>query len=297
MERDLPFSHQKQKPLSEFSTFKIGGPARYFAEAANVQEMREMLTYAYSASIPVHILGKGSNSLFDDRGFNGLVILNRIDFLEQKGEVISVGSGYSFARLGNVTARGGWSGLEFASGIPGTVGGAVYMNAGANGKETADVLREVGYVTKRGELIRFKREELDFSYRCSSFQKWRESIQGAIVDAIIYLTPSESAKPTQREILDYRLKTQPYGDKSAGCAFRNPEGESAGALIEAMGFKGMCHGGATVSERHANFIVNTGKAKAVDVLALIEEIKEKVYRERGILLEEEIRYIPYDIQS
>lgn len=291
MESSLPFPHQVQKPLSEFSTFGIGGPARYFAEAASAEQMREMLFYAFQSGIAVHILGKGSNSLFDDRGFNGLVILNRIDFLKQEEEKFSVGSGYSFARLGGVTARLGWGGLEFASGIPATIGGAIYMNAGANGKETADMLKEVGYVTEKGELIRLHKEELHFGYRTSSFHKWR----GAIVDAVFHLTPSETAKSTQREILDYRLKTQPYGEKSAGCAFRNPEGDSAGRLIDAMGLKGMRIGEAAVSETHANFIVNAGCAKAADVLALIEEIKEKIYREQGILLEEEIRYIPYDI--
>jgi len=293
MNPDLPFPHQKKKQLSEFSTFGIGGPARYFAEAKSVEQMREMLAYAHQTGLPVHVLGKGSNSLFDDRGFNGLVILNRIDFLEQKEHVFTVGSGYSFARLGGVTARGGWSGLEFASGIPATVGGAIYMNAGANGKETADVLAEVGYVTEKGELIRFQKEELHFGYRCSSFHKWR----GAIVDSVFHLAPSDKAKVQQKEILDYRLKTQPYGDKSAGCAFRNPAGDSAGRLIDASGLKGLHVGGATISKMHANFIVNTGHAKARDVLELIDEIKEKIYREKGVLLEEEIRYIPYDVQS
>lgn len=293
MEKDLPFPHHKQKLLSECSTFGIGGPARYFAEAVDAKGMRDMLAYAYRSGLPVHILGKGSNTLFDDKGFNGLVILNRIDFLEQRENLLTVGSGYSFARLGSLTSRGGWTGLEFASGIPATVGGAVYMNAGANGKETADVLKEVGYVTEKGESIRFQKEDLEFGYRHSTFQKWR----GAIVDAVFYLAPSEIAKMQQREILDYRLKTQPYGNKSAGCAFRNPKGDSAGRLIDEIGLKGARIGGAAISSMHANFIVNAGNAKAAEVLALIETIKEKIYREKGIVLEEEIRYIPYDIQS
>lgn len=290
MRQDLPFSFQKQKQLSECSTFGIGGPARYFAEAGNAEQMSEMLTYAHQANLPVHVLGKGSNSLFDDRGFNGLVILNRIDFLTQNENRLTVGSGYSFARLGGITARGGWSGLEFASGIPATVGGAVYMNAGANGKETADVLVEVRYVTEEGNLLSFPKASLEFGYRFSSFQTWR----GAIVEAVFQLTPSETAKMQQKEILDYRLKTQPYGDKSAGCAFRNPEGDSAGRLIEAVGLKGMRVGGATISKMHANFIVNTGQACAQDVLALIAKIKEEIYREKGVALQEEIRYIPYE---
>ena len=287
----LPFPHQTQKQLSEFSTFGIGGPAHYFAEAASGEEMATMLAYAYQTGLAVHILGKGSNSLFDDRGFNGLVILNKIDFLRQSEHIFTVGSGYSFPRLGGLTARKGYSGLEFASGIPATVGGAIFMNAGANGKETADALIEVGYVTEKGELIRFQKDELYFGYRTSSFHKWR----GAIVEAIFHLAPSKTAKGDQKEILDYRLKTQPYGEKSAGCAFRNPEGESAGRLIEELGLKGLHVGGASVSEVHGNFIVNRGGAHSVDVRTLLDQIKERIHRERGIVLEEEIRFIPYDI--
>ena len=293
MTSDLPFPHQKKKRLSEFSTLGIGGPARYFAEADTSNQMQEMLEGAYQTKIHVHILGKGSNSLFDDRGFNGLVILNRIDYLDQKEHVFRVGSGYSFARLGGVTARGGWSGLEFASGIPATVGGAIYMNEGANGKQTGDTLVGVSYVNEKGELIRFKKEELHFGYRFSSFHKWK----GAIVEAVFHLCACSGAKVQQKKILDYRLKTQPYGDKSAGCAFCNPAGDFAGRLIEASGLKGAHVGGAAISKLHANFIVNAGNAKASDVLDLIDQIKEKIYRDKGILLEEEIRYIPYDVQS
>lgn len=290
---DIPFPHQKKKLLSEFSTFGIGGPARYFAEAKTIAQMQEMLAYAYKKAIAVHILGKGSNSLFDDKGFNGLAILNRIDYLEHEGHVFKAGSGYSFPRLGGIAARAGYSGLEFASGIPATVGGAVYMNAGANGKETADCLAEVDYVDEKGEIHHFRKEELDFGYRHSSFQQWK----GAIVEAVFHLTVCNEAKLQQKEILDYRLKTQPYGDKSAGCAFRNPTGDSAGRLIEEAGLKGVQIGDAYVSERHANFIVNKGAARASDVLALISQIKEKIYQKKGLYLEEEIRFIPYDVQS
>ncbi len=292
MNHSLPFPHQEQKLLKDFSTFGIGGPARFFAQAHTPEQMQEMLSYAHNTNLRTFILGKGSNSLFDDRGFNGLVILNRIDFLhpESKEGTFRVGSGYSFARLGGFTARKGWSGLEFASGIPATVGGAIYMNAGANGKETADFLTEVGYVTDQGELIRLRKEKLHFAYRTSSFQKW----QGAIVDGVFQLRASKMAQKEQREILDYRLKTQPYGEKSAGCAFRNPTGFSAGQMIENLGLKGESIGGASISNRHANFIVNQGGAKAQDVLDLIQKVKDQVYRETGIVLEEEIRLVRYE---
>lgn len=286
-----PFPLQNEKLLSDFSTFGIGGPARYFAEAHTCAQMQQMLAYAHKASLQTLIIGKGSNCLFDDRGFNGLAILNRIDYLqEHENGLFRVGSGYSFARLGGLTARQGWSGLEFASGIPATVGGAIYMNAGANGQDTFTSLVEVGFVTPSGELMQLKREALSSSYRFSTFQEK----QGAIVEGVFQLIPSHEAKHTQKEILGYRLKTQPYGEKSAGCAFRNPPTIPAGKLIEECGLKGTAIGGATISETHANFIVNARGATAQDVLGLMRSIKESVYIKKGIVLEEEIRHIPYE---
>lgn len=287
----LPFLYQKQILLSNFSTFGIGGPARYFAQAYTCEQMQEMLSFAQRSSLRVFILGKGSNLLFDDRGFDGLVILNKINYLNQTSPgIFHVGSGYSFARLGRTTAHQGWTGLEFAYGIPATVGGAIYMNAGANNMETADVLCEVGYVSEKGELVRLKKDTLNFSYRTSSFQKWH----GAIVEGVFCLTPSLVAKKVQKEILESRLKTQPYKEKSAGCAFRNPPGISAGKLIDNCGMKGQEVGKARISHLHANFIVNVGGAKAQDVLELMQKIKEGVYKKQGIILEEEIRFISYD---
>lgn len=284
---NLPFPHQKSKPLNKLTTFGIGGEARYFAEAKTPDQIRLMLAFCYQEQIPTFILGKGSNCLFDDRGFSGLVILNRIDHFEQHEEKFRVGAGYSFARLGSQSSRSGWSGLEFACGIPAAVGGAIYMNAGANGKETSDHLVEVSYVTEKGEFVRFKKEELTFSYRASSFQNWK----GAIVEGVFRLHRSEEAKIEQKSLLEYRLKTQPYKDKSAGCVFRNPNQTAAGRLIEECGLKGFRIGGAVVSDKHANFIVNAGEATAQDVLHLIEKIKETVYQKKGIILEEEIRYV------
>ncbi len=287
---NLPFPYQKAIPLSEYSTFGIGGPARYFATVSDMESMQQMLAFTHRHAIPTFILGKGSNSLFDDRGFDGLVILNRIDYLNHQEGKFCAGSGYSFPRLGSAAAKQGWRGLEFASGIPATVGGAIYMNAGANGHDTSQFLTEVSYLNEQGELLRFKKEELFFSYRESPFQKWK----GAIVEGVFQLERSSEAKKTQKELLEYRLKTQPYGEKSAGCAFRNPEGIAAGKLIDLCGLKGCEIGGAAVSALHANFIVNRGGARAQDVLELMRVIKERVYREQNIRLEEEIRYIPYE---
>lgn len=284
---NIPFPCEKNQPLFKYTTFGIGGPARYFAEAENTSQLEQMLAFAHQEHLPFFILGKGSNCLFDDRGFDGLVILNRIDYFNSEDVYFKVGAGFSFARLGQITARLGFSGLEFAAGIPATVGGAIYMNAGANGQETGNSLEEVIFINDRGEKVIYQKNHLSFAYRSSSFQHR----PGAIAGATFKLSFSEEAKASQKKLVDYRLKTQPYKSKSAGCAFRNPEGSSAGRLIDECGLKGFSVGGAEISSLHANFIINTGRATAEDVLSLMSIVKEKVYKEKNILLEEEIRYI------
>jgi UDP-N-acetylmuramate dehydrogenase len=286
MENLPPF--QKNKSLKEVSTFAIGGEASFFVEVTEISEMQCVLSYCAKQEIPFIVLGKGSNCLFDDRGFDGLVIQNKIAHFEMKETEVDVGAGYSFSMLGLKTAKMGFSGLEFASGIPASVGGAVFMNAGANGTETASCLRSVSFVTEEGVLLHFDRSDLEFSYRFSSFQMKK----GAIVAAKFSLKVCPEAREKQLSIVDYRLKTQPTRQASAGCVFRNPEGYSAGALIEKSGLKGLRVGGAMVSDIHANFIVNPSGASAQDVLALAALVQEKVKKETGIHLEMEIRCIP-----
>lgn len=285
---DFPFPHQKGKLLSTLSTIGIGGPANYYVEARQIQDLKAVVTFCSDHQLPFFILGKGSNCLFDDSGFFGVVIHNKIDFLERpKPSIFRVGAGYSFSLLGVQTAREGWSGLEFASGIPASVGGAVFMNAGANGREVCETVVGVDFMDAQGHLHHFSREDLRFAYRFSSFQE----MKGAIISVDFELTPASDARQKQLEILQYRTKTQPYGEKSAGCVFRNPDCGSAGALIDQSGLKGFSISDAKVSSLHANFIVNTGQAKAKDVLALMEHIKKEVFQKKGIELESEVRYI------
>lgn len=288
----IPLELQKDKPLKELCTFGIGGPAQYYVQVHTIEEMQQALLFCKVEKTPYFILGKGSNCLFDDRGFLGLIIHNKIDFKEETSSgIFHVGAGFNFSLLGSQTARLGWSGLEFASGIPGSVGGAVFMNAGANGQETCETLTTVDFLTPEGEFKILKKEELHFSYRTSSFQK----MSGAIVGATFSLQQSSNARQKQIEIITYRKKTQPYGDKSAGCIFRNPVCSGAGALIDRTGLKGFQVGDAKVSEVHANFIVNAAEAKAADVLSLIEHIKKQVKIHTEIDLESEVRYIPYQL--
>lgn len=277
---------EKRKALSTLSTFGIGGYAGYFTEIRSYSEMQEALILCKQNALPFHILGKGSNSLFSDRGINGVVLLDKIDFIRQvEPGRFHVGAGTSFSLLGTQTARQGWSGLEFASGIPASVGGAVFMNAGANGTDTSRTLVSVDFIDNDGILKTFLKEDLHFSYRTSSFQTMR----GAIVGALFQLAPLLSAGEKRLSIIRSRHATQPYKQKSAGCIFRNPPDASAGALIEACGLKGKTIGGAQVSTLHANFIVNIDRATAKDVLQLIEYVKSEVAIKKGILLETEIR--------
>jgi UDP-N-acetylmuramate dehydrogenase len=280
---------QSGKLLSELSTFGIGGPARSFIEINEVEELCAVITLAYQQKLPYIVIGKGSNCLFDDKGFDGLVILNKISFMRHEEAEVYVGAGYSFSLLGTQTARKGYSGLEFASGIPATVGGAIYMNAGANGAETADVLIGVEYVSEEGDLLFLKREEIEFSYRTSSFQKKK----GAIAAGKFCLKFADDARQKQLAIIAYRTQTQPYGDKSVGCVFRNPVNISAGTLIEQCGLKGKRIGGAEVSLVHANFIVNKDRATAKDVLELAEFVRNTVKEKTTVELEMEVRAIPY----
>lgn len=290
---DLPCTFQSNIPLRQWTTFGIGGCARYLVEIKTIESLQEALKTCHLYQIPYFILGKGSNSLFDDRGFNGAVLINRIDFLENVREgVFRVGAGFSFSLLGTKTARLQWEGLEFASGIPGSVGGAVYMNAGANGKETCDCLHSVEYMDGQGQITTYLKSELTFNYRESPFQQ----MKGSIVAATFHLQPSETARKKQVEIIQHRTKTQPYNFKSAGCIFRNPLGSHAGALIDRTGLKGLSCGEAQVSELHANFIVNKGEATCKDVLSLIDTIKQQVKIKTGFDLESEVRQIPYDYE-
>ncbi len=276
--------------LERYSTYGIGGKAKFFVEVETIEEMQTVLSAVHKMGEKFLVIGKGSNLLFDDRGFNGVVIHNRIAHLEWSGNEVRVGAGYSFALLGSKTARKGFGGLTFASGIPGSVGGAVYMNAGAEGKETKDTLVSVLFVTKEGKLTRFLKEDLSFSYRTSLFQQK----EGAIVEATFRIEEDKEALKEQKQLMEKRVKSQPLKDKSCGCVFRNPEGDRAGRLIEELGWKNRAVGGALVSPIHANFIVNQKNARASDVRQLISGIQEDVKNRYGYALEVEVKMIPFE---
>lgn len=277
---------EKGRFLHEFSTFGIGGPIALFAAIRSREEALQAVVEAEKKGLPLLVVGKGSNCLFPDAGFPGAVLWNKIDFCLWKETKVSVGAGYSFSLLGVQSAKKGLSGLEFASGIPASVGGAVYMNAGAGGQETADVLEEVeaiDLVEKR--FVSYPKSSLLFRYRHSPFQEKKT----LLVSAQFALHPSSEARTRQHALLSKRIQSQPYKEKSAGCVFRNPPGLSAGALIEQCGLKGARLGGAEVSSMHANFFINRGGARAQDVKELIAQVQKVVYEKTGVSLELEIR--------
>lgn len=280
---------QSGKLLKDYTTIQIGGPAYGFIAIDSIEGMQEVLRDCFTYNRDFFILGKGSNCIFHDNGFKGIIILNKISFCSFEQEVVSVGAGYSFSYLGTQTAKKGLSGLEFASGIPGSVGGAIYMNAGASSCETADCLQEVTFIEQSGKIEVLSRHQINFAYRFSSFQNRK----GAIVAAKFKLTKIENAKKRQLDLIGYRVKTQPYKALSAGCIFRNPDQLSAGALIEKCGLKGACIGDAEVSLIHANFIINKKKATANQVYTLIQLIQQTVKEKEGVELKMEILCVPY----
>jgi UDP-N-acetylmuramate dehydrogenase len=280
---------QKQVPLAPFSTFGIGGNAKYYIRVSERKDVEKAFDFVRQERCPFFILGKGSNILFDDRGFDGLVIHNCLNHFAIKGHMVTAGSGYSFALLGTKAARIGLSGLEFAVGIPGSVGGAVFMNAGANGMEVKDHLHMVRFLHVEGHQTEKKIEDLFFSYRTSPFQE----MKGAIIEATFCLKENHMARQKQVAIANARKESQPLWEKSAGCVFRNISQQSSGALIEKCGLKGKRVGGAEVSTLHANFIVNKGNATAKDVKDLIAIVQKTIEEKTGIILQREIRFLPY----
>lgn len=275
-------------PLSNFSNFRIGGPARYFARIKTPSHLAFSRVFAKKEQLPILIIGRGSNCLFDDQGFEGLAILNDMANIEWRATLIEVETGYSMAKLAVKSARMGLSGLEFGCGIPGSVGGAIFMNAGAHGAETRDCLIGVDSIDCNGEIRRFDKGELELGYRQSIFQKtpffiWR---------ARFLLQKDGDALARCQKWTQQRLQTQPQKSRSAGCAFRNPEGHSAGSLIERAGLKGMRIGDAQVSTHHANYLINCGQATSREVKALMDRVRVEVLQKFNIHLQTELRIMP-----
>ncbi|MBI4713088.1 MAG: UDP-N-acetylmuramate dehydrogenase [Planctomycetes bacterium] len=273
------------EPLKRHTTFSIGGPARVFIKPRSLAETQSVYKFCKSEGIPVYILGAGSNILINDKGINGVVIKQAGLIISRKNTIIKVSAAYPLMRLVKRAIDAGLSGLEPLAGIPGSVGGAVMMNAGGKYGEIGQVIKSVSVVNRKGETETWQKDKLKFGYRISNLNK---AIIGEVV-LQLKRRKTQLVKNLVSAILAEKCQTQPLRDRSAGCVFKNPaSGPSAGALIDRAGLKGLAIGGAMVSHNHANFIVNTGNAKAGDVIALIDRIKEFVFKVSGIRLELEI---------
>lgn len=279
-----------EEPLSKHTSFRIGGPAEAMAFPKNREELAELLEKSCLWDRKPVILGAGTNVLAPDEGMKGLIICLKdcLDGMERvDGTSIRVMAGVTMARAAVFAASQGLSGLEFAHGIPGTIGGGVYMNAGAYGGELGSLCREVELMDREGKTHVLTHEQMDFSYRHSCL----EETDWIVVSALLSLEPGkeETIRARMKELQAKRLASQPLNYPSAGSAFKRPQGGYAAALIDQAGLKGFRVGDAAISEKHGGFAVNLGKATAEDMKTLLKEVSEKVEAQSGIHLEPEIR--------
>lgn len=281
-------------PMSKITSFRVGGPTDLLVEAATPDELAAVIEYCLRKAIPWLLVGRGSNLLVRDGGIRGVVIRLGRGFQEIKvwENNLQAGAGVSLGRVAETAAVSGLSGLEFASGIPGSIGGAVFMNAGAYGGEIGQVIAEVSLYRPGAGFFRRSREELSFSYRRSRLQAGEE----ILLDALFQLVPGKEAEIRKKmaEFNRRRKEKQPLEFPSAGSVFKRPPGAFTGRLIEMAGLKGTRIGDAQVAEKHAGFIINRGQATALEILALINRIKEEVHKKSGVMLETEIRVVGED---
>jgi len=295
--------------LRDYTTMKVGGVADYFYIAKTVEEIIQAVMAAKKLKIPYEILGGGSNVIVSDFGFGGLIILNRssnLAVLLDKAQII-VDSGVSLSRLITEAANHSLAGLEPLFGIPGTVGGAIYGNAGAYGLEISQLVKNITVLSSQGKIARYSAKWLEPEYRSTKLKTLKKERQNVpiILSARLQLFPNKKEEILRKLAYYKKLKEekQPCGQCSAGSIFKNPQFQkdkrsikqqkemSAGYILEKIGAKRMRIGDAQVSKKHANFIINKNKARALDIRALIDELRDKVREKRGIVLEEEIEYI------
>ena len=281
---------ERGAPLARFTTWRIGGPARFLCRVRTEEALARVLAAAAQASLPLALLGMGSNILVADEGFDGCVLRLEGAFLDVRieGERVRAGGGAALGGVCAAAARAGLSGIEAISGIPSSIGGAVRINAGAYGGEIFHVLETVSLVTRSGQRRVARAAEISHGYRWSSLIESREIVG----EAVLRLTPAprEAIAERTRTVSEKRRGALP-SEPNAGSVFKNPEGDFAGRLIEACGLKGERRGGALVSPRHANVIVNTGRASAADVLFLMRRMRDAVFEKFGVTLLPEVELL------
>lgn len=279
----------RNEPMARHTTFRIGGPVPLMARPTTEEQVLASVKLAREGEVPLVVLGNGSNLLVADKGAEVFVLdMTGLNRLERTGErEVTAGAGVTLARLATFAAGEGLTGLEFASGIPGTLGGGVLMNAGAYGGEMVQVVRRTRCLTPEGTVKEIVGEEHDFSYRHSVFSQGED----VILSSVLELEPdnAEAIRARIAELAQKRKTKQPLEYPSAGSMFKRPQGYFAAALIEQCGLKGFTVGGAQVSEKHAGFVINRGGATCADVLALVKEVQRRVKEQTGVELEMEVR--------
>lgn len=277
------------EPMKRHTTFRIGGPADFFLLPSTVDEVRGILEICREEELPYFILGNGSNLLVSDKGYRGVIIQLYRNFsnISVEGNEICASSGALLSQIAAAARNASLTGFEFAGGIPGTLGGAVFMNAGAYGGELKDVLKEAVVMTEQGEILTLPVEKLDMGYRTSRIKK----AGYLVLEARLVLEQGDMDKirDITKDLTEKRVSKQPLEYPSAGSTFKRPEGYFAGKLISDAGLKGFSIGGAQVSEKHAGFVINTGNASAADVTALTDEVKNRVQKQFGVMLELEVK--------
>ncbi|PEI91760.1 UDP-N-acetylenolpyruvoylglucosamine reductase [Bacillus pseudomycoides] len=282
----------ENEALARYTTMKIGGPADILIVPSSVAGVEKTLDLVKKYNTKWTAIGRGSNLLVSDKGIEGVVIRlgEGLDHLEVEGTTVRVGGGYPLIKLSTLLSRQGLAGLEFASGIPGSVGGAVYMNAGAHKSDMSEILMRARIMFEDGTMKWLTKEEMEFSYRTSVLQTKRP---GIVVEAELQLKEGnrEEIVGVMQKNKDYRRETQPWNHPCAGSIFRNPLPNSAGDLVEKAGLRGHQIGGAKISEMHGNFIVNAGSASAQDVLDLIAFVKKTIKEKFGVDMHTEVEII------
>lgn len=280
-----------EEPMRSHTTFRVGGPADYFVMPENIKEVQDILALCKQKEVPYYIVGNGSNLLVSDKGYQGVIIqiYKQMNGIEVEGETVRAQAGALLSKVGSVALEAELTGFEFAAGIPGTVGGAVVMNAGAYGGEMKDILVQATVLTADGEVKVLAKDELELGYRTSVIARKNY----IVLEALFGLTKGDKTSIRERmnELKVQRTTKQPLEYPSAGSTFKRPEGYFAGKLIQDSNLRGFQVGGAQVSEKHCGFVINKEDATAADVAELIRQVSDRVMEEFGVRLEPEVKFL------
>lgn len=280
---------KENEPMKKHTTFRVGGPADYFLTPENVEQVQKTVLLLKENDIPYYIVGNGSNLLVGDLGYRGAIIqiFQKMNQIEIDGEYVYAEAGALLSKIAAKALSNELTGFEFASGIPGTLGGAVMMNAGAYGGEIKQVIQEATVLKQTGEIAKLAVDEMELSYRSSIFSKNGDIVLSAVLK--LEKGNKESIRTRMDELKEQRVTKQPLEYPSAGSTFKRPEGYFAGKLIQDAGLRGFQVGGAQVSEKHCGFVINKENASAADIVSLMEQVSDKVEAQFGVRLEPEVK--------